>query len=60
MSRIMCILMKRVGQLREKENFIILFNELQRFLNEIETDNFTVSNSENITFSFTVSKIGFL
>ena len=34
----------------------ILFNELKRFLGEIETDNLTVSNSEIITFDFTVSK----
>ena len=34
----------------------ILFNELLRFLGEIETDNLTVSNSEIITFDFTVSK----
>ena len=34
----------------------MLFNELQRFLGEIETDNLTVSNSEIITFDFTVSK----
>ena len=33
-----------------------IFNELQRFLGEIETDNLTVSNSEIITFDFTVSK----
>ena len=35
----------------------ILFNELLRFLGEIETDNLTVSNSEIITFDFTVSNI---
>ena len=34
----------------------ILFNELKRFLGEIETDNLTVSNSEIITFDFIVSK----
>ena len=34
----------------------ILFNELWGFLGEIETDNLTVSNSEIITFDFTVSK----
>ena len=34
----------------------ILFNELKRFLGGIETDNLTVSNSEIITFDFTVSK----
>ena len=34
----------------------ILFNELSRFLGEIETDNLTVSNSEIITFDFSVSK----
>ena len=34
----------------------ILFNELQRFLGKIVTDNLTVSNSEIITFDFTVSK----
>ena len=33
----------------------ILFNGLKRFLGEIETDNLTVSNSELITFDFTVS-----
>ena len=32
----------------------ILFNELLRFLGEVETDNFTVSNSEIITLDFTV------
>ena len=41
--------------LRKNISFI-LFNELWRFLGEIETDNFTVSNSEIITFDFTVSK----
>ena len=34
----------------------MLFNDLQRFLGEIKTDNLTVSNSEIITFDFTVSK----
>ena len=34
----------------------ILFTELWRFVGEIETDNLTVSNSEIITFDFTVSK----
>ena len=34
----------------------ILFNELWRFLGEIETDNLTVSNSDIISFDFTVSK----
>ena len=34
----------------------ILFNGLWRFLSETETDNLTVSNSEIITFDFTVSK----
>ena len=29
-----------------------------RFLGESETGNFSVSNSENITLDFTVSKIG--
>ena len=38
----------------------ILFNELWRFLREIETNNFTVSNSEINTFDFTVSKKGLL
>ena len=39
----------------------ILFNDLQRFHGGIETDSLTVSNSEIITFDFTVSKkIGFL
>ena len=32
----------------------VLFNELQRFLSEMETDNLTVSNSEIITLDFTV------
>ena len=32
----------------------MLFNELYRFLSEIETDNLTVSNSEIITLDFTV------
>ena len=32
----------------------MLFNELKRFLSEIETDNLTVSNSEIITLDFTV------
>ena len=36
--------------------FFILFKGLWRFLGEIETDNLTVSNSEIITFDFTVSK----
>ena len=40
---------------KETDSFI-LFNKLQRFLGEIETDNLTVSNSEIITFDFTVSK----
>ena len=31
----------------------MLFNELQRFLSEIETDNLTVSDSEIITLDFT-------
>ena len=35
----------------------MLFNELYRFLSEIETDNLTVSNSEIITLDFTVWKI---
>ena len=35
----------------------MLFNELWRFLSEIETDNLTVSNSEIITLDFTVLKI---
>ena len=35
---------------------VILFNVLERFLGEIETDNLIVSNSEIITFDFTVSK----
>ena len=35
----------------------MLFNELDRFLSEIETDNFTGSDSEIITFDFTVWKI---
>ena len=34
----------------------ILFNDLQRFHGGIETDSLTVSNSEIITFDFTVSK----
>ena len=34
----------------------ILFNELLRFLGESETDNFTVSNSEIIAFTFPVSE----
>ena len=34
----------------------ILFNNLQRFLGEIETDNLTVSNNDIITLDFTVSK----
>ena len=49
------------NHLTEKHEFVsaisfILFNELFRFLGEIETDNLTVSNSEIITFDFTVSK----
>ena len=43
------------GEYRKLLSFI-LFNELQRFLGEMESDNLTVSNSENITFDFTVSK----
>ena len=34
----------------------MLFNELKRFLDEIKTNNFTVSNSEIITLFFTVRK----
>ena len=34
----------------------ILSSELLRFLGEMEADNLTVSNSEIITFDFTVSK----
>ena len=37
----------------------MLFNELWRFLGEIETDNLTVSNSEIITLDFSVWKIAF-
>ena len=40
---------------RTKLSFI-LFSKLKRFLGKIETDNLTVSNSEFITFDFTVSK----
>ena len=36
---------------------MILFNELQRHLGEIETDNLTLSNSDIITLDFTVCKI---
>ena len=36
----------------------MIFNELQRFLGEIETDNLTLSNSDIITLDFTVCKIG--
>ena len=32
----------------------MLFDELQRFLGEFETNNFTVSNNENTTWIFTV------
>ena len=32
----------------------MLFNELKRFLSEIETDNLTFSNNEIITLDFTV------
>ena len=32
----------------------MLFDELERFLGEIETDNFTVSNNENTTFGFSL------
>ena len=35
----------------------MLFNELLRFLSEIETDNLTISNSKIITLDFTVWKI---
>ena len=38
----------------EKSLSFMLFNELLRFLSEIETDNLTVSNSEIITLDFTV------
>ena len=44
------------SQDNESRLSFILFNELSRFLGEIETDNLTVSNSEIITFDFTVSK----
>ena len=45
-------------------NFVILFNDLWRFLGEIETNNLTetesltVSKSEIITLDFTVSNKG--
>ena len=42
----------------ERQFSLMLFNELYRFLNEIETDNLTVSNSEIITLDFTVLKHG--
>ena len=32
----------------------MLFDELYRFLGEIETDNFTASNNENTTFGFSL------
>ena len=32
----------------------MLFNEIKRFLSEIVTDNFTVSNNENTTFGFSL------
>ena len=32
----------------------MLFNEIWRFLSEIKTDNFTVSNNENTTFGFSL------
>ena len=44
------------GVFAGKSISFILFNELWRFLSEIETDILTVSNSEIITFDFTVSK----
>ena len=34
----------------------IIFNELQKFLGEIKTDNVTVSDSEIITLDYTVHK----
>ena len=44
------------GHLIQNVVSFILFSGLLRFLGEIETDNLTVSNSEIITFDFTVSK----
>ena len=32
----------------------MLFNEIKGFLSEIKTDNFTVSNNENMTSGFTL------
>ena len=32
----------------------MLFNEISRFLGEIKTDNFIVSNNENTTFGFSL------
>ena len=40
------------------ESFM-LFEELQRFLGEIKTDNFTVSNNENTSFGFSLFGITF-
>ena len=41
----------------EKEKIglsFMIFDELVRFLGEIEIDNFTVSNNENTTFGFSL------
>ena len=47
----------RSAAIRYCQSFdFIVFNELQRLLGEIETDNLAVLNSEIITFDFPVSK----
>ena len=51
-------LMSHIFEKKKTFFSFILFNGLQRFLDEIETDNLTVSNSEVITLDLTVSKLG--
>ena len=53
---LICVIRFKYATRVMKVSFM-LFNELQRFLGEIKTDNFIVSNSEIITLSFTVRKI---
>ena len=51
-------LMSHIFEKKKTFFSFILFNGLQTFLDEIETDNLTVSNSEVITLDLTVSKPG--
>ena len=45
-----------VGYASRKEYGFLLYFSMNYILGEIETDNLTVSNSEIITFDFTVSR----